>query len=409
MTTTVPQSTTTGASGALPFVVPLLAVGTFLMCTSEYIVAGLLQQMSAGLNVSVSQVGLLITAFAIGMVIGTPVMAVATLRLPRRVTLVLALLVFALGHVVAVFSSDFTIVLTARVLTAVATGAFWAVAAVVATTAAGPARSSRALGVMMSGVGLATVAGVPLGSFAGQLLGWRGTFWGLAIAAVIIAVVIRRFAPADEQREAQSARSEISALASGRTWLLVVGTVLVTGAYMGAFSYISPLLTGRTRLPEWAIPIVLICFGVGALIGTNLAGRFADRRPMQTFLNATAGIGIVLALLLPLSALAVPTVILVFLLGIFGMAVPPVATGLAVRFAPSAPTLAAALAVAAFNAGTAIASWIESDALGGPLGVTAPESIGIVMVVLGSIPLMVLVLRRATRQSEPVPANRSNP
>lgn len=400
MSTTAASSTSTGTTGRLPFVVPLLAVGTFLMCTSEFIVAGLLQQISTGLSVSVSQVGLLITAFAIGMVVGAPVMAVATLRLPRRATLVLALLVFALGHVVAALSGSFAIVLGARVLTAVATGAFWSVASVVATTAAGPARSSRALGVMMSGVGLATVAGVPLGSFAGQLLGWRGTFWGLAVLAGIAAVVIRRFAPADEQRAPQSARSEISALASGRTWLLVAGTVLVTGAYMGAFSYISPLLTRRTGLPEWAVPLVLVCFGIGSLIGTNVAGRLADRRPLRTFLTATIGVGIVLALLLPMSALPVPTVVLVVLLGVVGMAVPPVATGLAVRFAPSAPTLAAALAVAAFNAGTAIASWIESDALSGPLGVTAPETIGIVMVVLGAIPLTILAVRQTTSPAE---------
>ncbi|MCU1530311.1 MAG: transporter [Frondihabitans sp.] len=375
---------------------PLLAVGTFLMCTSEFIVAGLLNQISTGLDVSVAEVGLLITAFAIGMVVGAPVMAVATLRLPRRSTLVIALLVFALGHVIAAVSASFAIVLCARVLTAVATGAFWSVASVVATSAAGPARSSRALGVMMSGVGLATVAGVPLGSLSGQLVGWRGSFWALAVLAAIAAVVIGRFAPADADRQPQSARTEIRALAQGPTWLLVAATVLVTGAYMGAFSYISPLLTDRTGLPEWAVPILLVCFGVGALIGTNVAGRLADARPLLTFLAAAVGIAVVLALLIALSPFVVSTIVLVVLLGIVGMAVPPVATGLAVRFAPSAPTLAAALAVAAFNAGTAIASWLESDAIDGPLGVTAPEVIGIAMAVLGLIPLSILALRRTT-------------
>lgn len=397
MTVTAPTPSTTGpSSGRLPFVVPLLAVGTFLMCTSEYIVAGLLQQISDGLDVTVSQVGILITAFAIGMVVGAPVMAVATLRLPRRATLVLALLVFALGHVAAALSGSFAVVLVARIVTAVATGAFWSVASVVATTAAGPARSTRALGVMMSGVGLATVAGVPLGSFAGQVLGWRGTFWGLAVLAAVATVVIRRFAPADEHREPQSARTEIAALASGRTWLLVVATILVTGAYMGAFSYVTALVTQRTGLPEWSVPLVLVGFGVGAVIGTNLAGRFADARPFATYLVAAAAILVVLALLIPLSRLAVPAVVLVVLLGVAGMAVPPVATGLSVRFAPASPTLAAALAVAAFNAGTAIASGIESSAIDGPLGVTAPEVIGLVMVVLGLVPLAILAARRST-------------
>jgi predicted MFS family arabinose efflux permease len=395
--TTATASTPTGVgTGRLPFVVPLLAVGTFLMSTSENIVAGLLREMSTDLHVPVAKVGLLITAFAIGMIVGAPAMALATLRLPRRATLVAALVVFALGHVLAAVSDSFTVVLVARVVTAVATGAFWAVAAVVATTAAGPARSSRALGVMMSGVGLAVVAGVPLGSFAGQLIGWRGSFWALAVLAAVAAVVIRLFAPADGARQHQSAAAEVRALVTGRTGLLVVATILITGSYMGAFAYISPLLTDRTGLAEWTVPIVLVCFGAGALVGTNAAGRLADRRPLTVYVVAAAGVGAVLALLLPLSAFGVPTIVLVILLGVSGMAVPPVATGLAGRFAPTAPTLAAAVAVSAFNAGIAIATWVESDALDGPLGVTAPETIGIVLVVVGLIPLAVLGARRAT-------------
>jgi DHA1 family inner membrane transport protein len=176
-------------------------------------------------------------------------------------------------------------------------------------------------------------------------------------------------------------------------WLLIAGTALITGAYMGAFSYIAPLLTDRTGLPEWAVPVVLVCFGVGAVIGTNVAGRSADRRPFATFLIAAAGVVAVLAALLPFSTTAVPTVLLVVLLGVAGMAVPPVATGLAVRFAGHAATLAAALAVAAFNAGTAIASAIESGTLNGPLGVLAPEVVGIAMALLGIIPLAVLGAR----------------
>jgi DHA1 family inner membrane transport protein len=250
---------------------------------------------------------------------------------------------------------------------------------------------------MMSGVGLATVAGVPLGTLAGQLIGWRGSFWSLAALAAVAAAVIRRFAPADTHREPQSVATELRALASGRIWLLVAATVLITGAYMGAFSFISPLLTDRTGLPQWAVPVLLVCFGVGALIGTNLAGRFADRRPFATYLAAGVGVAAVLALLIPLSSLAVPTVLLVVLLGVVGMAVPPVATGLAVRFAGSAPTLAAALAVAAFNAGTAVASAIESEALDGPLGVLAPEVVGLAMGVLGLIPLTVLSARGIAR------------
>src|SRR3954464_7856964 len=224
----------------LPFVVPLLALGTFLMCTTEFLIAGLLPQMADDFGVRPSQIGLLITAFAIGMIVGAPVMAVATLRLPKRATLVLALATFAAGHVIAALSGSFALLLAARVLTAVVTGAFWSVASVVATRAAGPDASSRALGVMGTGVALATVLGVPLGSLAGDHLGWRGAFWAIAALAAVAAVVIGRFAPKDVQGETPSVRAELRALRNARLWLMLGATVLVMGGCMGTFSYISP-------------------------------------------------------------------------------------------------------------------------------------------------------------------------
>ncbi|CAN7336187.1 MFS transporter [Arthrobacter sp. LjRoot78] len=388
MTTSI--TSTAPTRQRLPFVVPLLALGTFLMITTEYLVAGLLQELAEDLQVGLAQVGLLITAFAIGMIIGWPVMALATRRLPRRATLVLALLGFATGHIIAALSSDFAIVLMARVVTALAAGAFWSVAAAVATHAAGPANSSRALGVMMSGVGLATVAGVPLGAFAGQLLGWRGTFWALAVLAVLASPVIARFTPADAGRGTPSIRAELRAITSRRMAVLVIATILATGGYMTAFSYFSPLATDRAGLPSWAVPLVFVVFGLGAIIGTNLAGRFADTRPVTTFITATAGTVVAMALLVPLSTNAVATFVLMFLLGTAGMGIPPVGTGLAVRFAPAAPTLAAAIAVSAFNGGTAIGTWLGAAALESTLGVFGPLTVAIILAALGLLALLIL-------------------
>jgi DHA1 family inner membrane transport protein len=378
------------SSTKLPFVVLLLTLGTFLMSTTEFVIAGLLPEMASDFGVSLSRTGSLITAFAVGMIVGAPAMAIATRRVPRRATLVLALVVFAVGHVVAAVNSSFVVVLAARVLTALATGAFWSVAAVVATTAAGAAVSSRALGVLMSGVGLATVVGVPLGSWAGQQIGWRGAFWAFAVLAAVAVVVIARFVPADEHRDILSIRTELTALRSGRLWLLLAATVFVTGAYMATFSYISPLLTERAGLPEAAVPLVLIGFGIGSLAGTNIGGRFADRRPVATFRIVAIGVGLVLALLIPLSANAFTAVGLVVLLGVVGMAVPPVATGMAVRFAHAAPTLAAALAVSAFNTGIAAGSWAAGVALASALGTTGPALVGVCMVAVGLVPLLAL-------------------
>jgi DHA1 family inner membrane transport protein len=380
----------------LPFVVFLLALGTFLMCTSEYLIAGLLQQMSADFGVSLATTGLLITAFAVGMIIGAPAMALATLRLPHRATLILALAIFAAGHVLAALSDSFALVLAARVVTALVTGAFWSVAAAVATAAAGPQRAAKALGVMMSGVGLATVVGVPLGSWAGQHVGWRGSFWALAVLAAVVAVIIGRFVPSGEQRARVTVGSQLSVLRSGRLWLLLAGTVLVTGGYMATFSYIAPLLTGKAGFSTAAVPLVLVGYGAGSLIGTNLAGRFADRRPLATFITAAAASGIVMVLIVLLAGNGVTAVALIVLLGVAGMAVPPVATGLAVRFASAAPTLAAGLAVSAFNGGIALGSWIAGDALESSLGATGPALIGAIMAAVGLLPLFALAARRAT-------------
>ncbi|MFF2126602.1 MFS transporter [Streptomyces olivochromogenes] len=386
----------------LPFVVPLLALGTFLMITSEYIIAALLPEVSSDLGVSVSTAGLLITAFAIGMMVGAPTISLATLRLPRRSTLVLALAVFSVGHVIAALSSSFTVVLAARVITALATGTFISVASVVATSAAGPAAASRAMGVMMSGMSLAIVAGVPLGSWVGQAIGWRGTFWGLAVLAVVAALVVGRFIPAEERPEATpSVRSQLVVGRHGRMWLVLAATALVTGGFMAAYSYIAPLLTERTGISEGAVPLVLVGFGIGALLGTNITGRLGDRKPLATFITTSVASVLVLLLLIPLSTSPVATVVLVVLLGMTGLGITSIATSLAVRFGHSSPALAAALTVSAFNVGIALVSWLAGTTLDTSLGVTGPEVVGAVMAGLGLIPLLVLAAIRATRTAAP--------
>ncbi|MFI2629177.1 MFS transporter [Streptomyces collinus] len=386
----------------LPFVVPLLALGTFVMVTSEFIIAALLPELSLDLGVSVSTAGLLITAFAVGMIVGAPTISIATLRLPRRSTLVLALAVFAVGHVIAAFSSSFTIAVVARVITALATGTFISVGSVVATSAAGPAAASRAMGVMMSGMSLAIVAGVPLGSWAGQTIGWRGTFWALAALAGVAALVIGRFIPVAERAEvAPSVRSQLAVLRHGRMWLILGATALVTGGFMAAYSYISPLLTERTGISEGAVPLVLVGFGVGALLGTNITGRLGDRKPLATFITTSVASVLVLLLLIPLSTSPVATVVLVVLLGVTGLGITSIATPLAVRFGHSLPALAAALTVSAFNAGIALVSWLAGTTLDTSLGVTGPEVVGAVMAGLGLIPLIALAAMRATRTAVP--------
>ena len=219
----------TPAPTQLPFVVYVLTLGTFLMGTTEFVVAGLLPQIAGNLHVTTARAGLLITVFALGMIVGAPLMAMLTLRLPSRVTLMAALGVFAAGHVVVALGSSFALLLAARFLTALATGAFWAVASVVAARVTGPAATSRALGVVGAGAMLANVIGVPLGAFAGQAMGWRAPFWVLAVLAVSMIALMARHVPHDGHDRQVRIRSEFSALRSGRLWLALAACATTTG------------------------------------------------------------------------------------------------------------------------------------------------------------------------------------
>jgi predicted MFS family arabinose efflux permease len=391
---------TGGATGRLPFVVYVLAAGTFLMLTTEFVVAGLLPEIAGDLQVSVARAGLLITVFAVGMIVGSPTMALLTRRMPARVTLMLALAVFAAGHLVVALGSSFPLLLGARFVTAWATGAFWSVASVVATRAAGPTAGARALGLVGAGGMLANVVGVPLGAFAGQLTGWRGPFWALAVLALASVALIARHVPHDRSgKDLVPLRSEFAALRSGRLWLVLAACATTTGGVLSAYSYISPLLTERAGIAIGLVPLVLVGFGVGSLIGTVYGGRLGDVRPHATTVVVAAATTVVLIAICLMSAYAVPTVVLVALLGLIGLSANPVLSSLAVRFSGVAPTLGVSMSVAAYNLGTAVGSWAAGLTLASRLGATGPAVVGTVISALTLMPAVTITIvqrRRAT-------------
>ena len=187
---------------------------------------------------------------------------------------------------------------------------------------------------------------------------------------------------------------------SSRLRIVLAATVLVTGGYMATFSYVSPLLADEAGLSAATVPLVLVGFGIGLLLASNLAGRFADRQPLTTFTVATTAAAIIMLLIVLLSSNASAAVVLVVLLGVAGMAVPTVATGLVVRFGASAPTFAAGLAVSGFNGGIASGSWIAGHTLDSAFGVTGPAVVGAVMATAGLLPLLALAAMRASSQRD---------
>jgi predicted MFS family arabinose efflux permease len=326
-------------------------------------------------------------------------MALLTRRMPPRTTLMLALAVFAAGHVVVALGSSFVLLLAARFGTAFATGAFWSVAAVAATRAAGPGAGARALGLVGAGGMLANVVGVPLGAFAGQLTGWRGPFWALAALSLAAVPLIARHVPHDRSaHRAVSLRSELAAVRSGRLWLVLAACAAITGGVLSVYSYVSPLLTDRAGIATGLVPVVLVGFGVGSLIGTVYGGRLGDVHPHATTIAVPAATTVVLVGIVLFSTHPVPTVVLVVLLGLVGLSANPVLSSLAVRFAGVAPTLGVAMSVSAYNLGTAVGSGIAGRALDSDLGAGGPVVVGTGIAALTLIPA-IAIARRARRSA----------
>ena len=398
-TTTRESARATAGAQRLPIVVPVLAVGTFLMITTEFVIAGILPEVAADLRVSLGRAGLLITVFAIGMIVGSPVMTLLTIRLPKRLALLLALALFVAGHVVVALAENFTILLIARLLTAFATGAFWSVASVVAARAADPQLGSRAQGVVGAGGSLGTVLGVPLGAFLAQAVGWRGTFWAIAAAAVILAVLVARFVPHDTAAGGRvSIRDEFSGLRSGRLWVTLLACVLTSGGVVSAYSYIAPLLTERAGVAAGLVPVVLTAFGVGSFIGTLLGGRLGDSRPGLVTIITPAASTVLLVLIGLVTDQPILTGVLVAILGLFGLSANGVLIHTAVHAAGNAAPLGSAFTVAAFNLGTAIGTAIVGGLLN-TTGVAGPALIGAGIVALTLIPAILLATTRTRRST----------
>ncbi|MCG7202271.1 MFS transporter [Streptomyces arenae] len=378
----------------LPPVVWLLGAVAFLMGTTELVVAGLLPEISTALGVSVAHAGLLITVFAIGMMLGAPAMAMATLRLPHRSTLITALLVFAAGHIAGALSPTFAIALIGRFAAALGTGTFWAVGAVVATAAAGPAASTRAMGVMIGGVTLANIVGVPLGTAGGQLLGWQGPFWVLAVLSLIATVVIARQLPADKGGSDTSVRAELCSVKHIRLWLVYLAIALVQGAVLATYSYVAPLLTERAELPQALVPLAMLGYGAGALAGTTFAGRRGDSRPYVTAIPAAAVTAVMLGAITLWATNSIAAVILIVLLGAAGIMTNPILVGEVVRIAGPGRALPMALATSAFNVGIAAGSWIGGIALTSSLGLRGPSLAGFFLALVALLPLGILAASR---------------
>ena len=386
----------------LPLVVYVLALGTFLMLTTEFVIAGILPEIAGDLDISLGQAGSLITVFATGMVIGAPLLTMVTMRLSKKLTLLIALIVFVAGHLVVALAEDLTVLTGARFVTALATGAFWAVSAVVASNVVGSSLKSSAVGVVAAGGSLATVIGVTIGAYLAQHVGWRGTFWTLGIAATVAVVFVARLVPADDSHlQGSSMLSGLADLRTPRLWLVLAACLTTTGGVLATYSFIAPILTIQAGVSAGLVPLVLAGFGICSFLGTLLGGRLGDKHAHAVTIAAPALTTLLLLAMPLLPGSTWTTVVLVVLLGAFGLSANSVLIHLAVGYAGRAATLGSGLAVAAFNAGTAIGTTIAGATLTTSLGLSGPPVVGTVIVALSLIPAFVLAVMTRRSIAEP--------
>ncbi|MGI5420127.1 MFS transporter [Actinomadura luteofluorescens] len=360
----------------LPLGVYLLAFSLFAMGSAEFLLAGVLPEIADDLRISLSSAGALISAFAAGVVVGGPPLAVLTLRWPRRATLVATQVVFAVSVAIGLVADDYAVLLVTRFLCGLAYAGYWAVAAVTAIGLVTPDRTARASGVVVSGLSLAMVAGGPAGALLGYFTGWRGGFWGVVALTAAGAVLSLLAVPATSAGAEPSVRRELRTMGRPRLWVVYAATILSTAAYMISFNYLAAFLTDVTGVPGVWVPAVLALFGVGAFIGLSVGGRIADRRPTHALLAGALGIAACSVLLAVLAGHATAVVPLVLLLGVAGFVLNPAIYGRVFAIAADAPTLAGATTVSAFQLGISIVPALAGAAMNAGAGLTSVTWIG---------------------------------
>ncbi|GAA2292837.1 MFS transporter [Streptomyces kunmingensis] len=383
----------------MPLAVYILGLSVFALGTSEFMLSGLLPAVADDMDVTIPQAGLLISAFAIGMVVGAPLLAVATLRLPRRTTLITLISLFGLGQIAGALAPTYAILFTSRVVSALACAGFWAVGAAVAIAMVPVNQRARAMAVMIGGLSIANVLGVPAGAFLGDGLGWRAAFWAVGAASAIALVgIVTLVPPIPVPAERPQLKKELAIYRDRQVWLSVAITALAAGGVFCAFSYLSPLLTDVAGLPESWVPLVLGLFGIGALVGTTIGGRIADAHLFGVLLTGITASTVFLAALALLGHFEIAAVALSFLLGLSAFYTAPALNARMFNVAGAAPTLAGATTTAAFNLGNTGGPWLGGTVIDADLGYPATAWAGGAMTVV-ALALTAVSLRLHRRQT----------
>ena len=372
----------------MPIALYALTVGAFGIGVTEFIIMGLLLQVSADLGVSIPMAGLLMTGYALGVFVGAPILTLLTRRLPRKTTLLVLMAIFTVGNALAAIAPTYGVLMAARLVTALAHGTFFGVGSLVAVSLVAPERKASAISIMFTGLTIATLLGVPFGAWLGLAFGWRMAFWAVAGVGALAFVVLAALVPAAQDKvEPAPLREEFAVLARPQVQLGLLMTVLGFGGVFAVFTYIQPILTELAGFSKAAVSPILLVFGAGLVGGNLVGGRWADKGLNAALVGTLAALTLVMAG----SALAfhsqVGAVIAAILLGAAAFAtVAPLQMRVLSQAGGAGQGLASSLNIAAFNLGNAFGAWLGGAVIAHGPGLSA------IPLVAAAVPLSALAL-----------------
>ena len=375
-----------------------LAIGAFGIGVTEFTPMGMLPLIAGDLGVSIPAAGLLVSAYALGVLIGAPIMTLGLSRVPRRALLVGLMGLFTLGNVLAAEADGYTMLMIARIVTSFNHGAFFGVGSVVAASIVPPERRAAAVAAMFSGLTIATIGGVPLAAWVGEVLGWRAAFWGIAGVGVTAMLALRLALPPLKVEGASDIRAELRVVARGPVLAALALTVLGASAMFTVFTYIVPILKTEAGASSMFVTAMLVVYGVGLTIGNWVGGKYGDRSVDRTLIVALlALIGLLVVFAFGMRW-QVSAAVLIFLWGVASFAVVPPLQMRVMEKAHDAPNLASALNIGAFNLGNAIGAALGGAVIDARLGYPAVSIAGAGMAAVGLA--MLLILQRGERVAE---------
>lgn len=382
----------------MPVSLLALALSAFAIGTTEFVIMGLLPNVANDLQVSIPLAGWLISGYALGVAIGAPIMAVLTAKLPRKKTLLLLMVIFIFGNLMCALSYSYGFLMLARVITALCHGAFFGIGAVVAANLVAPNRRASAVALMFTGLTLANVLGVPLGTALGQALGWRSTFWAVALIGVASLFALYKNLPDKKEEEPTDLRKEMGALRGLGLWLSLSITVFFAAAMFALFTYIAPLLTDITGISEHGVSLTLLLIGLGLTIGNVVGGRLADWRLGATLTVIFLLIVVFSALFSWTSTNLLAAEVTLFFWAMVSFAAVPALQINVVTYGKNAPNLVSTLNIAAFNVGNALGAWVGGAVIARGLGLTAVPLAAASLGLVGFL-LCIVTFRRAAKKT----------